>query len=176
MMARAKEAFWKKLGEAGNLTAWVTKLGFPLGLRARRAFFEPAKIDSKQPVPSFWFPIWSWDRPPSHGGTGQATTRAVLEALGLPDTEFLWLPSRSPDIHKIIEHTLARLITQFETWYQYDPQPYATRAYKEVLKHLFYNCPAVASAAVITNDVWTLPLTLLKIMEALGGDIPHIYR
>ncbi len=152
--------------------AWEAALGlvpFPAQERQR---FELACMPPGG-WPWEWKPIWSFDNPSIHGGVGGAL---VLQALGIPKAQHFELTVRSSDIHKVIEHTHARLVGQFEDWYYIDPQPYELSVYKGVLEQLFYTRYEVASAEVIMEDVQSMPGTLAKVISAAGGEIGKPWR
>ena len=174
---RAQEAFWLKLSTMpALLTKWVQLLGLPYKMGAQRLLFEGAKPPLGR-LPSFWFPIWSWDRCSIHGGKGGEPLDAVLRSAGLPRAEFFDLPPRSGvDIHRIIEHVHARLVGLFGAWYCSDPQPYAVEAYKTVLQQIFYSFPGVASPEVIEAEVRKLPPVLQEVIAKSGGAVSKPFR
>lgn len=175
-MRRAQAAFWAKLSIPSNMVKWVQQLGLPYKLGAQRSRYEQVAAPPGS-LPAFFFPIWSWDRCSIHGGKGGASLEGVLNAVGLPKAEFFDLPTRSgSDMHRVIEHVHARLVSAFETWFARDPQPYSTQYYKAVLAQLFYTCPQVASPAVIEAAVRTLPAVLAQVALQNGGEVSKLYR
>jgi hypothetical protein len=175
-MGRAQNAFWRLLEDPANLAKWVTTLGAaPSGFI--RQVYEEGKAAGPGvscPVP-LWFPIWSFDNPGIHGGKGTPLSQ-VLASIGLGDTEKFNLPVHSSDIHKVIEHTHARLVGSFCKLYESDIQPQKVGEYKSILRKLFYTKSSIASAKVIHGDVMSLRATLEKILENQGGEIPKPLR
>jgi hypothetical protein len=95
-------------------------------------------------------PIYSFDHPPIHGGKKPGV---VMCALGLTLRDHLMLPTHSCDIHRVIEHTHARLVDAFQKWMYDDSTAYNLDTYKRALEFLFYHGNGVAAASVIESDV-----------------------
>lgn len=95
-------------------------------------------------------PIYSFDHPPIHGGKKPGV---IMHALGLTLQDHLMLPSHSCDIHRVIEHTHARLVDAFQRWLYVDSKAYNLDTYKRALEFLFYHGNGVAAASVIESDV-----------------------
>lgn len=158
---------------AAHPKAW--RIGAALAFfrsEAERARFEVGPRPPKG-CEDVWYPIWSFDNPNIRGGL---SALSVLEATGWTEADLFPLPARSSDIHKVIEHTHARLSEAFHKWYYNDRRLHSLRRYKVVYEEFFYTDPAVASADVIMGDVVGLTATLLKIAQAKGGEIPKKYR
>lgn len=172
---RAQQAFWDLMSVPSNMVKWVETLGLPHKMGAQRSRFE--QVAGTPAARSFFFPIWSWDRPRIHGGRGGASTEDVLRRAGVPRDEFFDLPTRSGmDIGRTIEHVHGRLQQAFENWYSKDPQPYTVQGYKGVLQFLFFTQPSVAGAGVIEADLRALPATLMRCAVLNGGEVEKPYR
>ena len=168
-VSRAKAAFHSWAATIEGFVKWVSILGMDPE--------RPATATEPEQMPALFMPMWSWDRPSIHGSTGGKYTDFVLEKAGIRKQDFFDLPPQSGrDIHRVVERVHARLVQQFEMWYYDDPQPYSVQAYKDALKHLFYNCPAVASAAVIEKEVRELPGVFAAIAKVKGDYPPHPYH
>ncbi len=176
-LGRAQDAFWRLLEQPANVAKWVTALGAaPAGFI--RQVFEEGKAAGPGvscPVP-MWFPMWSFDNPGIHGGKGGKPWNDFVSMANLRATEIFDLPVRSSDIHKVIEHTHARLVKSFYKVYDSNLQSTPISFYKDVLRNHFYTNPWVASAKVIRGDVESLRATLHKIVEKKGGEIPKPMR
>lgn len=96
-----------------------------------------------------WLPIWSFDHPNIHGGE---TGAPVLEALGLSEAEHFPLTQNSPDLHRVVERTHARLCQRFDRWFLMQKQEHSMSRYKEEFMRMFYEDAPVASAGVIDRD------------------------
>jgi hypothetical protein len=97
--------------------------------------------------------------------------------LQLEAPDHFELPSNSCDIHRVIEHTHARLVAAFNDWLYHDPSDMLTMDdYKRKLEELFYNDPSVASPAVIMGDVATLPELYEEIISKEGGWAAKAFR
>lgn len=185
-MRRAVAAFWKQLTkprdpdddeDKGNMARWVGALGrVPRGEEERGKFVPEGTPSPPGGWARLWFPVWSFDNPSIHGGTGGKQLEAVLSRIGLPAAEVFDLPVHSSDMHKVVEHTHSRIVDAFEDWFYSNPKPYPLAAYKEVIKLLFYDDPGVAAPNVIEGDVCTLPLTLEAIAAVEGREIPKRLR
>ncbi len=172
-LKRAVAAFNNRLRQdAAAHQTWSDALGPVPRSEAERARFEMGPRPPKG-WPAVWHPIWSFDNPNIHGGL---SALSVLEAMEWTEANNFPLPACSSDIHKVIEHTHARLTAAFFKWYYNDRRLHSLRRYKVVHEEFFYTNPAVASADVIMGDVMSLTTTLLKIAEAKGGEIPKKYR
>ncbi len=171
-LRRAQEAFVGKMRDPANVQLWQEALGPVPTDPAERSRFEMGPMPEGG-WPDFWSPIWSFDNPSIHGGPGGSS---VLEALGISQADHFELPVRSSDIHKVIEHTHARLVIKFEEWYYYDPQQYELRAYKVVFERCFYDAACVASANVIMKDVLSIPRLAAKVVAERGGEVPKRFR
>lgn len=113
-----------------------------------------------------WEPIWSFDHPTIHGGRDG---KPVLTALGLSSSEHFQLTANSCDLHRVIEHTHARLVGRFQSWLYEDCQAYDMQVYKDKLKSIFYHDNPVANPQVIASDVEKLPELCEAILEVEGG-------
>ena len=116
-------------------------------------------------------PIFSFDHPRIHGGQHP---ELIFEEMGLhPKFSHFWLPTNSPDIHKVIEHTHARLVQTFQTWLFRDSSTYSLQEYKKALEMIFYShsvdFSSVASWQVIKADVDSLHATLREVAGLKGG-------
>jgi hypothetical protein len=176
-MKRARAAFYKKQGIFANRCRWNFELGTPLCGEARQRFELPLPEGSSLNWDEGWLgwhPIFSFDNPPAHGGEGG---KRVLPALQLEAPDHFELPSNSCDIHRVIEHTHARLVAAFNDWLYHDPSDMLTMDdYKRKLEELFYNDPSVASPAVIMGDVATLPELYEEIISKEGGWAAKAFR
>lgn len=123
------------------------------------------------PDDSWWAPIFSFDKPPIHGGKDTSFPgRPVLQALGLEAPQNFPLIPHSPDIHRVIEHTHARLVGEFNDWLYHNPSnKITTKEYKEKLVELFYGSPTVARSEVITKDVFGLVFCFKDIVARDGN-------
>ena len=155
--------------EKGKL--WRDTLGPVPASDAERCRFElePTPLggwqgDCSPGMPAGWLPILSFDNPSIH------------DKLGLPAHRRFPLSTRSSDIHKVVEHTHARLVKAFEQWYYVDPQVYTVAAYKGVIERIFKTDPGVASAKTIMNDVRTIPGLAAEIIARGGGEVPKVFR
>lgn len=172
-LKRARLAFFNKVKQDPvALQTWRDALGPLPRSAAQRARFEVGPRPPKG-WRDAWYPIWSFDNPNIHGGL---SALSVLEAMEWNEADIFPLPARSSDIHKVIEHTHARLTEAFHKWHYNDRRLHSLRRYKVVHEEFFYTNPAVASADVIMGDVKGLTTTLLEIAKAKGGEIRKKYR
>lgn len=111
-------------------------------------------------------PIYSFDHPNIHGGK---KPQAVMRALGLTLADHFMLPTHSCDIHRVIEHTHARLVRTFQTWLYEDSAQYNLATYKAVLETLFYHGAGVAEPHVIAKDVKGLPELFQELINIRGA-------
>lgn len=156
-MNEATKAFYRKLSIPANHQRWDEQLGTDL---------EEDWLG--------WNPIFSYDNPPAHGGV---TGKKVMEALDLQAADHFELPPNSCDIHRVIEHTHARLVAAFNDWLYRDPSEVFTMSdYKQKLEELFYKHPPVASPEVIMADVQDLPKLFQEVIEKKGGWASKAFR
>ena len=167
-LRRAEKAVYERIGD--NRQRWEELGDWPFP-NEERSRFEQA------PMPPGgwlgWLPIRSFDNPNIHGGT---KAEAIKAALQWDDAEVFQLPVRSSDIHKVIEHTPARLVGAFQRWYYDNLTECPLSEYKRKLEELFYKDPSVASPDVIRADVESLPYTYRQVVEKQGGEISKAYR
>lgn len=93
-----------------------------------------------------WNPIWSFDHPTIHGGE---TGAPVLEALGLSEAEHFPLTHNSPDLHRVVERTHARLCRRFDRWFLLQRQEHPMSRYKEELMQS--PCKALSCTMSLTS-------------------------
>ena len=96
-----------------------------------------------------------------------------MPALQLEAQDHFELPSNSCDMHRVIEHTHARLAAAFNDWLC---DRFTMDDYKRKLEELFYSDPRVASAGVIMGDVATLPELYEEIIAKEGGWAAKAFR
>lgn len=177
-MRRALAAFRQRLAmEAMQFPGsqrWPGALGAPLSGEARLKWeLVHTNMDGSAfswgPY-SQWDPVLSFDKPPIHGGRDKGFQgRSVLSALGLEARHSFPLPPHSPDIHRVIEHTHARLVGEFSSWlYTEQSNTLTMQDYKKKLLELFWFHPKVAQPAVIWKDVQGLPALYQSIVERGG--------
>jgi len=137
VMRRIMTAFWQLLADGENMSKWVDTLGIPpIGAERRRYEQRPPPVGGYPQM--LWFPIWSFDHPPFHGGRpGSAAFNSMLQALGLPRCEVFDLPVLSYDIHVVPEDTHNRLAADFGVWLDNHPPPCSPQVIKQGLRHLF---------------------------------------
>ena len=118
-------------------------------------------------------PIYSFDHPNIHGGK---KPQVIMRALGLTLADHFMLPTHSCDIHRVIEHTHARLVRAFQNWLYDDSTKYNLATYKAVLEQLFYFGTVVAQPAVIAKDVKGLPKLFEELVKIGGAWPPKHFR
>ena len=118
-------------------------------------------------------PIYSFDHPNIHGGQNP---QPVMSALNLTVADHLMLPTHSCDIHKVIEHTHARLVGAFQRWLYDDSTPYNLAVYKRNLEGLFYVGKGVAQPKEISEDVKSLPELFRELIKLKGAWPPKHFR
>jgi hypothetical protein len=127
----------KKKGEPARPAAGPTKEEFVNFLKGAQAAFQSQLEDASERANResiLWMdkgpaqapytksrpfrPIWSWDRPRTHGSVSGKDTAYVLEQAGLFKEEHFNLPPKSGrDLHRVIERMHARLASSFERWF-----------------------------------------------------------
>lgn len=168
-MKRARAAFYRTASSGVAAWRWRTGLGLPLAGAARQRFELIKKAGRQWKSMPDWDSIFSFDHPNIHGGR-QGTL--VLQALGLKEEDHFPLPGNSPDMHRVIERTHARLVQQFELWYYSDHTRYPSKTYKEHLENLFYYCPEVAGHEALMKDVCALHEAFAEIVRRKGARLP----
>lgn len=171
-MTRASKKVYDMLLDSQHRQKWEDALGICPGDDHIRRQYQLTSAP-KEGWCSGWEPIWSFDHPNIHGGRDGAS---VLEALGLNAADHFPLPANSCDLHKVIEHTHARLVGSFQRWLYADCQEYDMSTYKEKLKALFYTDASVAHSSVISADIATMPELCDQIVEVKGGWPPKAFR
>lgn len=116
-------------------------------------------------------PMFSFDNPRIHGGAER--WEELMLACDLEKKQRYPLSPYSPDIHRVIEHTHARLCGDFQRWINSHTGPFDLPAYKSKLFELFYERQ---TPEVIANDVKTLPALYAAIIKAGGGWPPKPFR
>lgn len=111
-------------------------------------------------------PIFSFDHPNVHGGKKPGV---VMHAMGLTLRSHFMLPCHSCDIHRVIEHTHARLVKKFQDWLFEDDTVYNLDRYKRELEKIFYNNTKVAGWETIGWDVAGLPELFEELVRIRGG-------
>jgi hypothetical protein len=106
---------------------------------------------------------WSFDNDRIHQNP------VTLARLKINSRNRFPLPPNSPDMHRVIEHTVGRLKTAFRKWLYAHPGPRSNKQYQAVLERIFYECPKVAGPAAIKKDVLGLPKLFKLIRLARGG-------
>lgn len=177
-MKRARAAFYRRRGSFPHRLRWNVELGLPLYGKSRERFEMPRPKGA--PAKDWedgwlgWDPIFSFDNPSAHGGKGG---KLVLPALQLDASDHFELPSNSPDIHRVIERTHARLVGAFNDWLYHDASDAFSMAdYMAKLEDLFYNEPGVASRQVIMADVVKLPELYENVIANEGGWADKAFR
>lgn len=171
-MGRARQKFYGLLSQSQHRWHWELGLG-PVVEGAARARYEMAPAPPGGWQAEEWSPIWSFDNPNIHGGPGGGS---VLQALGLEAADHFELPINSCDIHRVIEHTHARLVGAFDRQFYDDMCDQSLGTHKEILDRLFYSDVSVASPEVIVGDVQKLPELFSEIIEHQGGWPPKCFR
>lgn len=153
-MIRAQQAVYHKLHHEPQLReVWEKAVG-PLG---------PPAND----------PIFSFDHPNIHGGKKPGI---VMHEMGLTLKDHLQLPVNSCDIHRMIEHTHARLVESFQLWLDRDSTKYSLEFYKRGLERLYYEDPTVASPYVLQKDLNGLPALFQEVIDINGAWPPKAWR
>lgn len=116
-------------------------------------------------------PTISFDNPNIHGG--EKNWGNIMAACGMTKRQRFPLTKYSPDIHRIIEHTHARLVRDFQEWLDTHDGDFDLPAYKVKLIQLFYE---KQTAKVIAADVSTLRELYSEIIKAGGGWPPKRFR
>lgn len=109
-------------------------------------------------------PLYSFDNPTIH--TDPAT---LWELQIIPNLTRLELPPRSPDLHKVIEHSHAVICQRFQQWVNETSETWEMPGYCNVLRHLFYT---KLTPTGIRKDVESLDKTFQAVVERGGERAP----
>lgn len=146
------------------LKAAVEAINTKLAGGASREAWELAGLARVEPTLSF-------DNPRVHGGPNRWIE--IMNACRLSKEQRFLLPPYSPDMHRVIEHTHARLVSDFQGWLNTHVGDFDLPAYKAKLQELFYERQ---TADVIAADVSTLPALYGAIIRAEGAWPPKSFR
>jgi hypothetical protein len=102
-----------------------------------------------------------------------ASGKLLLETYGFKDAQRLLLPTYSPDMHRVIEHTHGTAVVQFERWLYQNPQKCTMQEYKQAFEAIYRKC---CSASAIAADVAGLPELYNWIYEHDGNWAPNRLR
>lgn len=109
-------------------------------------------------------PLLSWDNDSVH--TSHLTRLPEYGVFSGRDRKAL--PARSPDLHRVIERSHARLCQRFIKQLHYQGDIYTAEQYIQQLRDLFFQHE---SADVINKDVQQLP-KLYRVVAKEGGYAP----
>lgn len=100
--------------------------------------------------------------------------RGILQGVGWRAvTKRFPLPKYSPDMHKVIEHTHARAVVQWEKWLYKHPGSRSPQQYMQEFERMYRNC---SCAEVIKADVAKLPALYKWVKENHGAWAPRTMR
>lgn len=105
-------------------------------------------------------PIWSFDNDRIHQNT------LTLASLKINSKNRFPLPANSPDMHRVVERSIARLKGAFADWMYDHPAPRSAATYQAALRRLF---KSTQTAQVVQADVAKLPNLWPTIIKNKGG-------
>ena len=141
----------------------------------RRAAWEDATGGTPEQCP----PIYSFDNPSIHKDNATHLRElGLVEADGeTPTAAWLALPSYSPDLHRTIERTHARVCGEFQQWVDNESTSRSMEVYCTTLARLFYNTqkPSVISRCMNKHKA-SMHALYKKVIELKGGRAPAPFK